>query len=151
MPLQIDLITPEKLAFSDQADFVAAPAWDGEIGILPGHTPLLAKLGPGEIRLRKGSDTTFFAVSGGFIEVQRGDRVSIFAETAELAEEIDLERARQAEERAKTKMTGPQSDLTGEELAKVEAALTRARARLRVAEIRRRRAGAQPPIHSDEA
>lgn len=135
MAIHVDVITPEKMAFSEEVDFVAAPAADGEIGILPHHAPLLARLGVGTLRLVKGNETRYLAVSGGFLEVQQGSRVEIFAETAELAEEIDEERARQSAERAKAEMK--KSDLTDIEMAELEAAATRAALRLRVAQFRR--------------
>lgn len=132
--IQVQLITPEKLAFSEEVDFIAAPTPDGEIGILPHHAPLLTRLGAGVLRLKKGNNTHTVAVSGGFLEVQGGSRVSIFSETAEFAEQIDVERARLAAERAKAQLKTPQADLTGAELAQVEAALSRAILRVKVAE-----------------
>ena len=135
--IHVELITPERVVFRDEVDFVVAPSAMGEVGILPHHAPLLAQLAPGEVRLKKAGETQHLAVTGGFLEVQHGSRVSIFAETAEYAHEIDVERARQAAERAKAQII--EADLTGQELAAVEAALTRARLRIRVADIRRRR------------
>lgn len=141
MTITVELITPERMAYSDVADFVVAPAFDGEIGVLPGHAPFLSRLNTGEVRLQKGSDTKFLAVSGGFIEVQHGNRVSIFAETAEFAHEIDVERAKQAAERAKEQLAKAQ-DLTAAELAQVEASLSRAIIRLKLGQLRWRK---QPP------
>jgi F-type H+-transporting ATPase subunit epsilon len=138
--IHVELITPEKVVFNDQADFVAAPSALGEVGILPNHAPLLAQLVPGEIRLKKGGETHHLVVTGGFLEVQQGSRVAIFAETAEFAQDIDVERARLAAERAKARMV--ESDLTGKELAEVEGALSRALLRIKIADVRRRR---QPP------
>src|SRR5438552_9434547 len=101
--IAVDIMTPERLVMQTQADSVVVPAAEGELGILPHHAPLLAELQPGEIRLRRGGHTELFAVSGGFIEVEK-NHVSIFAETAEMAHEIDMERARQAAERAKAEV-----------------------------------------------
>lgn len=143
--IHVELITPERLALSENVDFIAAPAANGEVGILPHHAPLLAQLTNGVLRLVAGGSTQYFAVSGGFLEVQTGSRVSIFAETAEFAEDIDIERARLAAERAKEKIH--ETDLTGKELAAVEAALTRALLRLKVADIRRQRSG-PPSVHT---
>jgi len=138
MTLHVDVITPEKLALSDEVDFVAAPASDGEIGILPHHAPLLTKLGVGELRLRKGNEVRRLALAGGFLEVQQGSRVAIFAETAELAEEIDAERAAHELEQAKTKLKqGREIDL-----AAAEASLSRALVRLKLANISKHR---RPP------
>ena len=131
--LTLELVTPERPAFSGEGDFVVLPAWEGEMGVLPGHAPFLVQLQPGEVRFTVGEDTMFFAVSGGFAEI-RDDKVALFAETAEMAESIDAERARQALERAKAEMVDKNLDsLT---LAHAEAALRRAQVRLKVAQLR---------------
>src|SRR6266849_1601060 len=101
--IAVDIMTPERLLMQTEAESIVVPAAEGELGILPHHAPLLAQLQPGEIRLRRGGNVELFAVSGGFIEVE-SNKVSIFAETAEMAHEIDVERARQAAERAKAQM-----------------------------------------------
>jgi F-type H+-transporting ATPase subunit epsilon len=132
MTIHLDIVTPEKLAISAEVDYIAAPAADGEIGILPGHAPLLARLGLGPLRYRIGNETKVFVVAGGFLEVQKGSKVSVFAEAAEMADEIDLERAKQAAERAKAKLSTAH-DLTAKELAEVELALSRAITRVKVA------------------
>lgn len=134
--IKVDVITPEKLAISEEVDFIAAPASDGEVGILPGHAPLLTKLGIGELRLKKGNDIKFIAVAGGFLEVQSGDRVAIFAETAELSEEINEERARLAAERAKQHIK-ELKDPSQLNLLEAEAALNRAIIRLKVAQVKK--------------
>ncbi|MBI5240089.1 MAG: F0F1 ATP synthase subunit epsilon [Elusimicrobia bacterium] len=134
--LTLELITPERPAFSGEGDFVVLPAWEGEMGVLPGHAPFLVQLKPGEVRFHAEGDVRLFAVSGGFAEV-RGDRVSLFAETAEMAESIDGERARQALERAKAELA--KEGLDPMTLASAEAAMRRAQVRLRVAELRGRR------------
>src|ERR1051325_9104145 len=99
--IPVDIVTPEKVVLQKQVDSIVIPALDGELGILPHHAPLLAQLQPGEIRLKSGETTELFAVSGGFVEV-KNNHVSVFAETAEAAQDIDVERAKQAAERAKT-------------------------------------------------
>jgi F-type H+-transporting ATPase subunit epsilon len=142
MPIHVDVITPEKLAFSDEVDFIAAPAAEGEIGILPRHAPLLVKLGPGHLRLKKGNDVRHLALSGGFLEVQQGSRVEVFAETAEMADEIDQERARQAADRVKAELKKP--NLSDVDLIELEAALTRATTRIHVAQYRRSKPGSSP-------
>lgn len=128
--IHVELITPEKLAFSDNVDFIAAPTELGEIGVLPGHAPLLARLAPGELRLRTGDTTRHVAVSGGFIEIGEKSRVAVFAETAEFADEIDVERARQKAEEARVRLQ--ERDLTPAEMAELEASLSRAALRIRV-------------------
>src|SRR5262249_25101252 len=128
--IAVDIMTPERLVMQTQADSVIIPAAEGELGILPHHAPLLAQLEPGQIRLRQGEKLELFAVSGGFVEVE-GNKLSIFAETAEMAQEIDVERARQAAERAKAEIKAARTDV---DLAQAEASLRRALARLRVTE-----------------
>jgi F-type H+-transporting ATPase subunit epsilon len=131
--LTLELVTPERPAFSGEGDFVVLPAWDGEMGVLPGHAPFLVQLRPGEVRFTAGGETKLFAVSGGFAEV-RDDKVALFAETAEMAESIDAERARQALERARAELL--KKDLDSLTLAQAEAALRRAQVRLKVAQLR---------------
>jgi F-type H+-transporting ATPase subunit epsilon len=137
MPITIEVITPEKVAIRGEVDEIIAPASDGSLGILPHHAPLLTILGVGELRMRRGSETSILAVTGGFLEVRPGSQVAIFAETAEMEQEIDVERARLAAERAKTKLASPQ-DLDPAELAQLEAALGRAIARIKIGERVRR-------------
>jgi F-type H+-transporting ATPase subunit epsilon len=132
--ITVDIMTPERLVMQTQADSVVVPAANGELGILANHAPLLAQLQPGEIRLRRENSLELFAVSGGFVEVAN-NHVSIFAETAEMAQEIDTERARQAAERAKAEM---RSARTESDLAAAEASLRRALVRMRVTEGLRR-------------
>ena len=128
--LTLELVTPEKVAWSAPADFVVLPAAQGEMGVLPGHMPFLVQLAPGEVRITDKGEVKRFAVSGGFAEVKDGI-VSLFAETAEAAEHIDAERAHQALERAKAESTQPNLDPA--HLAEIDAAVRRARIRLRVA------------------
>ena len=135
--LELEVVTPERLAFKDQVDFVVLPAEGGETGILPNHAPLLAQLAVGELRIHKGPDTQLFAVSGGFAQVQ-DNQVKVFAETAEMEKEINVERARMAAEKAKKDVT---QAATSVDLALAQAALRRALLRLRVSEgLQRRRA-----------
>jgi F-type H+-transporting ATPase subunit epsilon len=128
--IAVEIMTPERLVMQTQADSVIVPATEGELGILPHHTPLLAQLQPGQIRLRRGNDLELFAVSGGFVQVE-ANKVSIFAETAEMPHEIDVERARQAADRAREQMKVARSDV---DLAQAEFALRRALARLHATE-----------------
>jgi F-type H+-transporting ATPase subunit epsilon len=128
--LTLELVTPEKVAWSAPADFVVLPAAEGEMGVLPGHMSFLVQLAEGEVRVTDKGEVKRFAVSGGFAEI-RDDVVSLFAETAEAAEQISAERARQALERAKAESTKPNIDPA--HLAEIEASLRRAQVRLRVA------------------
>src|SRR6266851_2479944 len=123
--LAVDILTPERRVLQAQAESVVVPAVDGELGILKDHLPLVAQLQPGEIRMRTGDATQVFAVSGGFVEVQH-NHVIVMAETAEMAHEIDVERARQAAERAKAALRAPSGTV---DLAQAQAALLRALAR----------------------
>ena len=127
--------------FQSTADFVVFPAATGEMGILQNHLPVLAQLALGEVRITNKDRLDIFAVLGGFAEV-RDNKVSIFAETAEMANEIDVERARQAADRARQALRSPDATV---DLAQAEAALQRALVRLRVADlVHRRRQPHQP-------
>jgi ATP synthase F1 epsilon subunit len=99
MPLQLEIVTPERLAYSDTVDAVQLPGSEGELGVLPHHAPLVSTLGVGELRIRKGATEELFAIAGGFVQV-RPDKVVVMAETADLASEIDLERAQEARREA---------------------------------------------------
>jgi len=135
MSITVDILSPDRNVLHAQVDSVVVPAADGELGILSHHAPLVAQLQPGEIRLRTGDEIQYFAVSGGFLEVQN-NHVVVLAETAEMAHEIDVERARQSAERAKAELRAPSADTN---LALAEAALRRALVRLRAVESARRR------------
>jgi F-type H+-transporting ATPase subunit epsilon len=130
MPLQLEIVTPERLAFSDQVDAVFCPGVEGELGVLPHHAPLLSMLGVGELRIRKGGDEEFFAIAGGFVQV-RPDKVVVMAELADLSSEI--EEARNEAERAIRAGFDEPADL-----ARARAAMERALLRIRVAERRHR-------------
>ncbi len=87
--MQLDIITAERVVYSDQVSIVVAPGIEGELGILPHHAPLLTTLQPGEIRVvKEGEEDTFIAVSSGFLEVM-ANKVVILTDTAERADEID--------------------------------------------------------------
>ena len=128
--IELEIITPERLVFTEQADFVVLPGLEGEIGVLPGHAPLLSQLTAGELRIKRGENTELFAVSGGFAEVLR-NRVRVFAETAEMQGEIDAERARLAAEHARKDLKQAASPA---DLEQAQAALRRALLRLRISE-----------------
>lgn len=139
--LTLELVTPEKVAWSAPADFVVLPAVGGEMGVLPGHQSFLVQLAAGEVRVTAGGEVKNFAVSGGFAEI-KNDTVSLFAETAEDAGQIDTERAHQALEKAKAVI---QPGLDPMQLAAMEAAIRRAQVRLRVS-----RRVKLPPPHMPE-
>ena len=130
MALQLDVITPERRLLSEQADSVNVPGLGGELGILPGHTPLISALQTGVLSYAQGPTTRRLLVSGGFVEVN-GDRVSVLADFAEFPEEVDAARARQERDEAERRLGA----FTGspEELADVRAQLDRANTRLQLA------------------
>ena len=136
--LTLELVTPEKVAWSAPADFVVLPAIGGEMGVLPGHQSFLVQLAAGEVRITAKDEVRNFAVSGGFAEI-KNDTVSLFAETAEDASQIDGERAHQALEKAKAVV---HAGLDPMQLAQMEAAIRRAQVRVRVS-----RRGKTPPPH----
>lgn len=136
MPLKLDIVTAERVVLSEEGlDAVIAPGTEGQLGILPSHAPLMTTLGLGELRTRRGAEETAFAISGGFLEV-RDDVVTVLADVAERAEEIDVERARAARERAAAALATRESEV---DIAIAQAALRRALIRLRVAERQQRR------------
>ncbi len=144
--LNLKLVTPERVTLETTAESVILPALEGEMGILPGHEPFMAQLDAGEIRVTTSGNLKSFAVSGGFAEIYQ-NKISVFAETAEMADEIDEERARQALDLAKSeeKLGEGKGDLT---LAEAQSALKRARVRLRIAKYRKRKG--QTSMHAPE-
>jgi len=135
MPVRLEIVTPERLAFSDTVDAVVLPGSEGELGVLPHHAPLVSTLGVGELRIRKGGTEESFAIFGGFLQV-RPDKVVVMAELADLAAEIDLEAAQQARRDAEKALeTGFHE---GADLSIARAALQQALLRIRVAERRYR-------------
>ena len=136
MPLHLEVITPEGKTFEEDVDMVIAPGSEGYLGILPHHMPLLTALGPGEFRVKEGGTERTLAVFGGFMDV-RPDRVVVLTDAAERAEDIDVERAHQARERAEQALSAAGMDPAEE--ARARAALQRALVRIRVGERRRRR------------
>ena len=135
MPLLLEIVTPERLAYSDTVDAVNLPGIEGELGILPHHAPLVSMLGVGELRIRKGGAEESFAIVGGFVQV-RPDKVVVMAETADLAAEIDLEKAQEARREAERALETGYSE--GADLSAARAALQTALMRIRVAERRHR-------------
>src|SRR5438270_14017392 len=105
MALQVSVVTPEREVWSGEAAFVVARAEGGDIGLLPGHAPVLGALHHAVLKIEHADGVTLFAVHGGFIEVFE-DRVTVLAPVAEAAEEIDVERARRAEEAATAAIGG---------------------------------------------
>jgi F-type H+-transporting ATPase subunit epsilon len=135
MPLRLEIVTPERLAYAGEVDAVVVPGSDGELGILPHHAPLVSTLGVGELRFRTGGTEESFAIFGGFLQV-RPDKVVVLAELADLASDIDLEAAREA--RREAERTLEAGYVEGVDLSAARAALQHALLRMRVAERRHR-------------
>jgi F-type H+-transporting ATPase subunit epsilon len=128
--LTLELATPTRLLVSAEVDEVVVPGSQGYFGVLPGHAPLLATLGIGELTYRIGREEYHVAVVGGFAEV-RNDKVIVLADSAEMPVDIDRTRAERARERAEARLTGrSQEDV---DYARATAALARALTRLQVA------------------
>ena len=125
--IRLELVTPERLLLSEEVDEVVAPGYEGEFGVLPGHTQFLAILNIGVLWYRKESAVKKIALGGGFAEVTH-ERVVVLADTAERADEIDLERAQRARDRAETSLK--ELSMDDETHAKAYAALQRALVRM---------------------
>lgn len=126
--INVSVVTPDGPVYEADVEMVSTKAQSGELGILPGHIPLVAPLQIGAVRLKKGSSTELVAVSGGFLEV-RPDKVTILAQAAEKAEEIDVERATEARQRAEQRLQGKQDDV---DFKRAELSLKRAINRIEV-------------------
>ena len=131
--IKVNVVTPDGSVFDSDVEMVSTKAQSGELGVLPGHIPLVAPLEIGSVRLKKEGKTELVAVSGGFLEV-RPDQVTILAQAAELATDIDVERALRAKERAEQRMQeAHQEDV---DFRRAQLALRRAINRLAIAEHR---------------
>jgi F-type H+-transporting ATPase subunit epsilon len=133
--IRLEFVTPERTIAHDDVDEVVLPGEVGDFGVLPGHAPLLALLRIGPMWYRKGAEKSFAFVAGGFAEVV-GDRVTVLAEVAERAEDIDLARAEAAKHRAEEVVAKPSTE-KDQDLARV--ALLRAVTRLEVSKYARTR------------
>ena len=127
--IQLEVVTPEKILVKDSAEEMQLPGKNGYLGILPGHAPLITELAIGQMTYRSGGTTHALAVAWGFAEVLP-DKVTVLAELAELPEEINVQRAREAKERAEKRLA---SSDTAVDVARAQAALARANSRLQVA------------------
>ncbi len=129
--IQLDVVTPDRLVVAKQVEMVVAPGAEGEFGVLAGHIPFLSTLRSGELRYTTGGQVSYLSVTGGFAEVGP-EKVTVLADSAEEAREIDIDRAKRAKERAEERLRMAKSEDT--DYARAQAALQRALARLRVAE-----------------
>ncbi len=127
--IQLEVITPEKLALREMVDEVVLPGLGGELGILPEHTPLISQLQTGVLTYRQGNERKYMHVSGGFVEVLP-DRVAVMAEVAERPEEIDYARAQRARERAEKRLSSGSPDI---DFRRAELKLQRALIRIQLA------------------
>jgi F-type H+-transporting ATPase subunit epsilon len=127
--IRLEVVTPERRLVTEVVDEVILPGTEGYLGVLPGHAPLLTELSVGELTLRRGGVRSYLSVAWGFVEVLP-DRVSVMAEVAERAEDIDVERARRAQERALGRMRGRDSEV---DFKRAQVALQKAIIRIQVA------------------
>jgi F-type H+-transporting ATPase subunit epsilon len=134
MPLTLEIVTPEARVYSDTVDTVVIPTVEGEIGILPGHIPLLTQVGAGELRVLKNGKTELLAIGNGFAEID-GDKVSILAESAITEEKIDEAAAENAMQRAEDALRGKDS-LDAAEVERLESIVRSAVAQI---DLKRRR------------
>ncbi len=139
--IELKIVTPEKVVYDGEVDGVSFPTVEGEITVLPGHIPIISAIKPGELKIRKSGKIEFFAVAKGVIEVD-GKRITMLADAAEKAEDIDEKRAEEARAKAKKLMEEKRGDEEGyiEAMAELERALSR----LRIA--RKRRHGSRSTL-----
>ena len=134
-PIKLDVVTAERVVFSDDVDVVIAPGVEGQLGILPHHAPLMTMLKPGELLVEKSGEEFSLVITSGFLEV-RPSRVIVLADAAERVEEIDLARAEEARRRARERL---KERIPEVEAVRAQAALLRALARIEVVQRRRKR------------
>ena len=134
--MRLEIVTAERVVYSEDVNSVLAPGTEGELGILPNHSPLLTTLKPGELRVEKDGNQFYMAVSGGFMEVL-GNKVTVLADTAERLEEIDSGRAEQALNRAEDFLNNTSSS-SEIDLQRALLSMRRSQARLKVAQRKRR-------------
>ncbi len=128
----LEIVTPSRMVLSEEVELATAPGSEGMFGVMANHAPLLSTLKIGEMRYTSGGNAVRMAVSGGFVEVS-GNRMTVLAESAERSEEIDVERALRAKERAERRLQEATAAAERIDVARAQAALARALTRLRVA------------------
>jgi F-type H+-transporting ATPase subunit epsilon len=134
----LEIVTPERKVFSGNVDFAVIPGIEGELGVLPNHAAILTGLGIGEVRVRSGEKTEYFAVAGGFAEV-RDNKASVLADTAETAADIDVARATEAGEKAEAALSAAKAK---DDYNRAQTSHKKALLRIRVA--KRLTAGSKP-------
>lgn len=136
MPLQLEIVTPEKRVLSEQVDSVLLPGSEGELGILPSHVPLVTALKPGELNYTQGGKSLHFAVGTGFVEIT-GSRVSVLTDMATSEQDIDEKAVEEALARAQERLAGLSHDESAEEVAIVMANIQKSMAQLHLKRRRR--------------
>lgn len=135
--MYLEIITPEKVIFSDEIEELIAPTVKGEIAILPHHINLLTQLEPGELTVKMKGKTNHMAVTGGFLQIAK-NHISIIADYAIRSEEIDAKKALDAQQRAEKKMKEKDENMSERDFAVAQADFRRAIAELKVARRRQR-------------
>lgn len=130
--LNLEVVTPRRLVVSDEVDLCTVPGTEGVFGVMANHAPILSTLNVGQMHFNKDSDTVKIAISGGFVEVSE-NKMTVLAEAAEVSEEIDVERALRAKERAEKRLQQAKVGKADIDEARASAAMARATARLKVA------------------
>ena len=136
MPLQLDIVTPEKSILSEPVDSVVLPGSEGELGVLPQHVPLVTVLKPGELAFTKEGKTTHFATGTGFVEIT-GQRVAVLTDMAMTEHEIDEHAVQEAMDRAQQRLQSIAHDEHAEEVAALQAMIQKSMAQLHLKRRRR--------------
>lgn len=131
MPLQLEIVTPEKRVLTETVDSVVLPGSEGELGILASHVPLVTALKPGELRYSKGGKNESFAVGTGFVEISK-DKVSVLTDMAVGEADIDEKAVEEALARAQERLANLKQDTTSEEVALVQAMIQKSLAQLHI-------------------
>lgn len=130
--ISFEITTPERIVYRDEVDQITLPTTEGEITVLPNHIPLVSLLQPGALTVKKDGEEVYMATSGGFIEVQPGNKVIVLADTAERSEELNFEAIEAAKERAR-KILEEKRNVDEVAYASAAAGMERELARLKVA------------------
>ena len=137
--LKLEIVTPDRALLAEEVDEVVLPGSEGEFGVLPGHTPLLSSLKVGELWYRQGQEKHYMAIAFGFVEVLP-DRVTVLAQVGERAQEIDVQRAERAKQRAEQRLAQPHMTQVDLDIERARVALLKSLLRLQVASRARTRA-----------
>jgi F-type H+-transporting ATPase subunit epsilon len=135
--LHLEIVTPDGPTYQGDVDSIVLPAWEGQLGVLPGHEPLVALMKPGALRFSTGGKDEWLAVSGGFAQIGP-DKVVILAETAEMAEAIDRARAKSRADQKQHEISSA-SGLSESQMALMQGSLLKEMIRMKVAEKARKR------------